>query len=173
MDKLSGLQAIGLAERKLALKDVMKQKNILQEFRNDQEVAKAFDYLERFNEVIPDNHPIFAYVEKLREKKEGKEIVQEVVRGKTKAKKVVPKEPSPKEKDDAEEENRRIKKMEECQGSLNAILDRMEIENDKAFEYLSKNLRAFAVENMKMSEALKLKRFLISVKNGIRSMRIK
>ena len=72
-----------------------------------------------------------------------------------------------------EDRERKIKKMMDSISELNGFLDCLEHENDKVFEYLDKNMKSFSADYAKMSQVLKLKRFLISVKNGVKSMRIK
>jgi len=168
MINLEGLKAIGLAEKKLAQNDVSKQKKLLQEFRSDPEVAHALDYLERFNEVIPESHPVFNRVEELRKMRDGKETVREIIKNKADAKK-----PSNDKDADEEESERKTKKMKETESVLNGLLENIEKENDRAFEYVNRNLKAFSSEYKKTCQILKLKRFLVSVKNGIREMRIK
>lgn len=170
MVNIDGLRAAGLAERKLAQKDIDKQKAILAEFKEDPQIAKALEYLDRYNEVIPETHPIFQYIQRLKEVRDGKQLVKEAVKSKKSVRQ------ARKEKEEAEEkkeEEEKAKKVEECKICINKLLDDLEGQNDKAFEYLEKNMKTFASAYPRMSEALKLKRFLISVKGGIKNMRFK
>lgn len=160
------LKAVGAAESKLAKKDLLKQKNSLEDFKSDPEVAKALGYLDQYREELPESHPVFKHVEALKKRQENKSFVKDVIKNKTTSKK------ASQEQEDKEEQEKKIKEAQAICQELNSMVRNLENECDKVFEYLSHSQRALSVDYRMVSSSLKLKRFLTSMKSGFNGVKI-
>jgi len=168
------LKQIGKAESKLAkIKiDIIKEK--LAEFADEPEVAKALDYMSRFNQELPEGHPVFKRMEELKIQKDNKALLKNEITIQTELTKKSWAERDKKIQDqDKARDEENAKKVEEATLQYNQMIENLEKEMDKTFDFLSKNQRVFTTDFKKAASVLKARRFLIAMKNGFKLARIK
>lgn len=144
--KLEGLKAVVAAERMLMQRDVQSQIKKLEAYKDDPEIAKALEYLQRYKEPIPENHQIFSYLNR-------KEIQTDI-----------------KNRDESDKA-----KEEACKigDAINHMLHNLEKDLDKLYAFYEENKKMLNTDLLKITSSQRLKKFLIGTKSAINGARIK
>lgn len=167
------LKKLGQAESKLQKIRVEGQKQKLSEFSDDPEVAKVLDYMTRYREELPDNHPIHQYIENLKISKENKSLAKQIVKDSVDAKTAMKQRAEQEKKEDEIQQKEREKKQGDLKVKINTMLDNLEKETDKIFELVAKNQKEFYGDAALVANIMKTRRFLISMKSGYKYAKIK